>query len=31
MTKKIIRNKDEIGVVNRVTEYFLIMKEGKDV
>lgn len=31
MTKKIIRNKDEIGSVNRVTEYFLIMQEGKDV
>ncbi|SDH83230.1 hypothetical protein [Desulfosporosinus hippei] len=31
MTKVIIRNKDEVGVVNRVTEYFLIMQEGKDV
>lgn len=31
MTKKTIRNKDDIGIVNRVTEYFLIMQEGKDV
>lgn len=31
MTRKIIRNKDEINVVNRVTEYFLIMREDKNV
>lgn len=31
MAKKTIRNKEEIGVVNRVTEYFLILQEVKDV
>lgn len=30
MTKKTIRNKDEIIAVSRITEYFLIMQEGKE-
>lgn len=31
MTRKIIRNREEIKIVNRVTEYFLIMREDKNV